>query len=223
LIAVARFERSNEVKRLFDGRERNAYFTNADLAARATAIKSFAPDLVLVLHFDTATRVLDRAERQRLTRAQADAVEHGLAKGAPRATKVYVAGGFGTGAAATGEGRVQLARHVLAGPGDAFARNVARQVGTRLGLAVDSGDVSGAGKWHEPGVVGRNLALTRSLTDVPVAYLEALYYNHPDEFAALTDPRRTVSIGGKYYPKRLVELSEAIDAGVVEFVRAGGM
>jgi hypothetical protein len=63
----------------------------------------------------------------------------------------------------------------------------------------------------KPGVQGRDLALTRRVTDGYLAYLELFHYNDPRVFEVLQDPARADGF--------LLDVAVAIKDGVVDFVR----
>lgn len=205
---IAAFEASPQRQALFDEGRRESYLLGrTDLDARAASIQAFKPDIVLVVHYDVRIRSNS---------------DHGTNASAPNGTKSYVAGSFLEGELGRSEDRIQLARHAAAAePWDASVQ-LSRAVshGLHDGLGVEPETLhSPVAKRVEPGVFSRNLHLTRALSDVAFAYVETLYYNRPSEFFALSSTRDTTVIDGVRYPKRMQQVVEALESGIVSFVR----
>ncbi|MEK7705056.1 MAG: hypothetical protein AAB426_08865 [Myxococcota bacterium] len=205
---IAAFEESPQMKALFDESQRDNYLMGAvDLDARGKRLLAFRPDIALVLHYDVRIR---------------SNTDHRINPTAPNATKSYVAGGFLEGELARSEDRIQIVRHLVdSGPWDAsvqLSRSITGGLSAGLGLERETVHTSVA-TLVEPAVFARNLHLTRALSEVAFAYVEALYYNRTSEFRALTSTRGSQVIDGVRYAKRAVQVVDALEAGVVNFVK----
>lgn len=200
------FESSRDVRRLYSERKRWWYFIHkADLWERSRRIRAFDPDVTLVIHFDAHTR--------------------GPHRRTPHATKVYIPGGFLPGELATREDRRYFAEHLMDRAGWERSRRLGRSLvhslRDRLGLELQRSHGPNATK-VENGVFTRNLYLTRTVPRSSLAYLETLFYNHPDEFEALLDRRHPFEIDGRNYPysDRLREIVTALKEGLVSFAQS---
>ncbi len=204
------FEKSSDYKKLYTESMRWKYFvTRADLEARSDAIRDFGPDLMLDIHFDT----LDPPGNPT-----------GISKGHD-ATKAYVPGGFESTELASREDRKYFGLHLLDGPtwnqSVKLGRSIVKRIHGELGVPYDQSDSESA-VLIEPGVIARNLAVTRKIPGVPTGYIECLFYNDPKEFEALRKQDFTMQIGGHSYPysQRQVDLAHAIYGGVQDFLSA---
>lgn len=205
------FERSREIKALFSESRRSQYFIlRADLDARAEKIAAFKPDISLVIHYDVLPSGGDG---------------HGLSPKNLRRTKVYVPGAFMRDEFSTREARRDFTHHLLDrgawSESVKLSHAIVRENERSLGLEPDPHGGSSATTRILPGVYSRNLSLTRRLTGHAMSYLEILFYNSPDEFAALSRTKHPMRIDGEDHPysDRVLEVVRALRDGVVDFVR----
>ena len=199
------FRKSSNLREIYSEAQRPLYFIlKADLDARAQLINDFAPDLTLILHFDTAGN-----PRQ-------------VSKG-HNGTKAYVPGAFLPEELGTRENRFALVRH-LAQPemwksSVGLSSEILKQIRSQMQIPIDSSGGGGSIREAAPGVFARNLVLTRKIHGTALAYLECLFYNDPLEFKAFSQNQYFMTIGARSYgySERLVQLSKAIRDGVLSF------
>lgn len=205
------FECAPETRQIFDERARSRYFIlRADLEARARAIERFAPDLTLVIHFDTR---------------DPPGNPNGLNPAGYSRTKAYVGGAFLADELASREDRRFFALHALDpwawGASVRLSRHVVAALSRGLGIPIDRAGGART-KEVEPGVQARNLVLARKLTGHPLSYVEVLHYNSPAEFAALSRAEHPLEIDGANHPysDRLREAVAALKQAVLGFAQA---
>ncbi|MBS1985681.1 MAG: N-acetylmuramoyl-L-alanine amidase [Bdellovibrionales bacterium] len=182
-----------------------------DLAARAELIQTFAPDLTLIIHFDAS----DEA------RPPGTVNTNGY-----DATKGYIVGGAALEELATRNQRALLAARVMDPASWKASRHltqaVVRSLHDTLRIPYDP-----LGKGTEDtvrlgdGVFARNLRLSSLLHSSAVSYLECLYQDDPQEFAQLLRPDFSMNIDGQpyAYSQRLVQVAQALEQGIIDFVR----
>ena len=198
------FAAHHQVKAIFSESMRSQYFIlNADLTARKDLIRNFAPDITLVIHFDTMARDF-----------------------ATNGTKAYVPGAFTPAEFATREDRRYFARHLLNPTAwDAsiqLSQSVVNEISRKLDIPFDRFGGSPNVKRVAPGVFARNLNLSRRITDSATCYAECFFYNDPAEFRALTKTTHPLIIDGQNHPysDRLLQVVGALKTGIVSFVRS---
>lgn len=208
----AAFEADSNFNKLFAESHRADYFIlRADLDARTDLINRFAPDLTLIIHYDTM-------DPEGLTSGG------GINKSGWNRTKVYVPGSFSVDEFSSREDRAFVARHLTSpfswDASRKLGRSVVRELSDQLGLEFDRFG-GGNSRQVEPGIFSRNLALNRKIFGHAVSYVEVAYYNDPKEFNRLHDYAHDMDIGGKNYPysERLVNIADALENGVVKFVQ----
>ena len=199
------FANNSDFKAIFAESSRTRHFViNADLQARADLIEQFSPDITLIIHFDTGAW---------------DTVNPGY-----DGTKAYVPGAFSYSEFSSRSDRLQFAQHLLNPTvwesSRMLGRAILNQIRDGLGVPFDRNG-GGNALQIEPGLFARNLNLNRKLVGSAVSYVECFYYNDPREFSALSKPTHPMVIGGEDHPysDRLVQLTQALKDGVVNFVR----
>jgi len=204
------FDNSSDVKNIFSEKQRAYYYIfRSDLAARAELINNFQPDIALVIHLDTANKTNS---------------DHGTNPQAPYETKTFVMGSYEPNEFASRADRKYFVRHLL----DAkswnlslnLGRNITHSFRDRLGLKL-SQRTGGGWTLVEPGIISRNLGVTRRLQAPAVSYLECLFYNRPDEFNKLAQTKHPMLIDGENIPysERVVEITNSIKEGLLKFAR----
>jgi len=200
------FEQSSQVKALFAESSRWKYYVlREDLAARWKVMEAFDPDISLIIHYDASGGSVSPVRKT--------------------GTKVYVVGSFDPNEFATQKSRARFSRQLL--DPEAWesslllGRNVVGRLKNDLGLTFDKGG-GGSSFQVEPGVFARNLAVSAALSGHAVSFLEVFHYDDPREFQLLRDYKYSLSIGGveTRYSERMVQVVNAIQRGVVEFVRS---
>jgi hypothetical protein len=97
-----------------------------------------------------------------------------------------------------------------------LSRNIVQNIRDQLGLklAPNGGDES---YMVEPGIFTRNLMIPRYLKAPLISYLECSFYNNPDEFKLLANPKNPLLIDGQNVPyaDRTKAMADAIVAGVL--------
>lgn len=204
------FENSSDFRKLFAESSRDNYFIKReDLWKRTELIDRFQPDLVLIIHYDTADLPNDTTA---------------LNPKAPRQTKSFVFGSYEASEFGSRESRKFFTRHLL--DKNSFdesvllSRYIVKKMQKELNLDLPTSADLGSTQ-IEPGIFARNLMVPRRLkASVPVAYLECLFFNRPDEFALLSQADHTMTIGGKSVPysNRVQQVANTIKDGVVEYV-----
>lgn len=200
---IRAFERNFHVKDMFASHKRRHYFTSSDLDARAKKIRDFGADITLSLHFDAVVPL-----------PLSPVTDHAINTSAPSRTKIYVPGGFMKGELSTREDRAYFARHLL--EKDSWQESVdlgtsiVHSISNELGIPLQTGHGSNASK-IENGVFARNLGLLRKVPDTAFVFVEALFYNRPDEFAALSRADNA----------RIKQLAAAIANGIVANTQKG--
>ena len=205
----AAFKKDSHVKAIFAERARDNYFIlDADIDARVAAIEKFNPDITLIIHYDTDDPVNN---------------PNGLNPKGVDKTKAYVYGGVEAVEFATRESRRYMTRHFL----DPMAWNasarlshlVSHQISNELGLTLETESGENVST-VEPGVIARNLNLSRKLSSHAVTYVECLYYNAPKEFQAMRVTPHPMEIGGESHPysDRVAQVAGAIGRAVIGFV-----
>ena len=203
-------DQSGAIKRVFADSEfnRGQYFIlGQDLIARSEAINSFNADIALVIHFDAGDAPGDAS---------------GL-NGGYDATKVYVVGSYAPAELSSRRERAYFAQHLLdEASWDAslkLGRAVVSQLHSDLKLPFDHSG-GGISRETEPGIFARNLGVSRRVTQRALTYIECLYYDNPTEFAAISSARHPMQIGTESHPysDRLVQVAQAIQKGVLNFV-----
>jgi N-acetylmuramoyl-L-alanine amidase len=205
------FDESSRLKSLFSESQRMDYFIlGYDLDARVDVINEFKPDLTLIIHLDAGNVGSDST---------------GVNPRPHDGTKVYVPGAFFSDEFVSRTDRKYFGRHLL----DAnawsdsvkLASSIVHHIHDGLGIGYDKTDSSNSLE-IEPGVQVRNLRVQRQLTSQATAYVEGLFYNDPNEFEALLNATHPMMIDGKSYPysDRLAQLANALNDGVVSFVRS---
>lgn len=205
------FQNSAYVKKIFSESSRSDYFIKReDLWARSDLINNFQPDIVLVIHYDTADSASNPS---------------GLNAKAPKQTKAFVFGGYEKTEFGSSESRKYFVRHLLDktswDQSINLSRSLVNELHTQLGLDLSHSSDTGSIE-IEPGVSARNLMVSRHIkTSAAVSYLECLFYNRPEEFKMLTAGGHTMQIAGKdvVYSDRLQQIVGAIKDGVVHYVQ----
>ncbi|MCC7440099.1 MAG: N-acetylmuramoyl-L-alanine amidase [Bdellovibrionales bacterium] len=205
-----RFERDPNVRRSFAEVSRWEYFIKReDLWARAELIRAFKPDLVLVVHYDISSAGNDG---------------HGVHPTLRNMTKTYVAGGTEGVEWATRDDRRWIARHLLQPKvwweSVRLGRELVGALSRGLGIPKQPTHSDNAIKVEE-GVFARNLVLSRILPDVPMTYLEVLFYNERREFDRLKRRTLPLEIGGESHPysPRLNDVVGSLMRGLESYVR----
>jgi N-acetylmuramoyl-L-alanine amidase len=205
------FDNSSRVKSLFSESQRWDYFIlGYDLDARVDLINDFKPDLTLIIHLDAGNIPGNPT---------------GVNPRAHDGTKVYVPGAFFSYEFTSRTDRKFFGRHLLDvtawNDSVKLASSIAHHIHDGLGIGYDKTDPSNSLE-IEPGVQVRNLRVQRQLTSQATAYVECLFYNDPNEFEALLNATHPMMIDGKSYPysDRLMQLANALNDGVVAFVRS---
>jgi N-acetylmuramoyl-L-alanine amidase len=200
---------SPRIRELFSSsssRRLDYYISYEDLRARESRIKAFRPDLVLVLHFDTAS-------------------DGGLQSGNINETKAYVPGGYGEREFASADQRLQFVKRLFETRTQrasiALSTSIVNEISERLNIRRNSNTYGGGVSVGE-GVVARNLFLTRVFHGpVAISYLESLVYDGREEFARLSETTGGVQVIGGVslpYSRRLAALSDAIVQGVDRYL-----
>lgn len=206
------FENSSEVKKIFSEKYKSEYFIKReDLWVRSALIDSFQPDIILIIHYDTADPAGDSSA---------------LNPRAPLQTKAFVVGGYEKTEFASSESKKYFVRHLLDknswDESIKLSRNITSQLHFKLNL--DLAKSAGDGSTQiEPGIFSRNLIVPRRIkTSAVTAYLECLFYNRPDEFKLLSQANHSMMIAGQDVPysDRLVKVVAAIKAGVISYVQS---
>lgn len=198
------FDNSAARKKLFSEIMRSDYYaTREDLFFRNDLIRSFKPDLTVVIHFDAATR-----------EPQANVSNQSFA---------YVVGNFPSTDFATSEIRERILAHLsqqkMWQQSVSLSQLILKEVSKDLNVPL--AQEAPWGLPVAPGVFTRNLVLSRQNTYSPMTYLECLYYANQAEFDRLSRlDGGTIEIGGKSlpYPDRLNVLASAITQGIVNFI-----
>ncbi len=208
-LLYSNFEKSSEVKELQSEKMRSEYFIlREDLWARVEAIQNFKPDLVVIIHYDASAPA---------------GSPNGLDSRLDQRTKAFVPGGFLEDEYATRQSRRDFVRHLLEEKtfeaSVDLSRSIVREISSTTKGVLEEG--SSNSKMVEPGVLARNLNLTRQITSVPVTYLECAFYNQTKEFNLLKKKDHSMDIGNErtYYSNRLESIADAISRGVVNFVK----
>ena len=204
------FDQSEKVTTLFSESMRSTYFVlRADLDARAQAIAEFNPDITLIIHYDADVTAQN---------------PHGVNPAGRDAVKTYVVGAFAPEEFATEQARAEFAKHLYEPESWNASLSLSRQIASHMHRELDiaqektsAGDVVEI----EPGVLARNLALTRRAYSHAVSYVECLYYNNPLEFRALEKADHSMLIDGKEYPysNRLESVSHALKNSIIDFIK----
>lgn len=190
-----------KLREIFSESQRSHYFIKgADLDARADKIQEFRPDLTLILHYDTSSsRDMN-------------------------GTKAYMVGRFLPDEFASRADRTYFAKHLLdrraAHSSLQLCRAIVRQLSQNLKIPLDLSSSDHSVR-VEPGVLARNLHVSRKITGSAVSYVETLFYTNRSEFSALYKTRHDLIIDGVNYPysDRLIEVVDALREGVLNFVR----
>jgi N-acetylmuramoyl-L-alanine amidase len=201
------FQNSAERKRLYSERLRGEYFVKrADLYERTRLIDDFKADISLIIHFDTS----DPAGNP-----------NGLNPQSPNATKIFVVGGYDATELASSAQKKYFSRHLLDYQSWKMSLNLSRSILKSMTeqLGTKRQTVSKPAVLVEPGIIARNLIVPRISKTPAIAYIECLYYNRPQEFAALSQDNYFMKIDGKVYPysERLKQVADSILSGVVNY------
>ena len=200
------FQSSSSFKSLFSESRRSEYFIKRiDLYARAEMMDVFLPDLVLIIHYDTAS---DKA---------------GVSAQSPHQTKSFVFGGYEQNEMGSPNSRKYLVRHLLdkkSWQGSVhLSRSIVKSLNKNLQLNLATSADSGA-KFIEPGIFARNLVVPRQMkTSAAIAYLECLFYDRKDDFQKLIQKDHDLLIGNQktYYSDYLLKIVSSITEGVVQY------
>lgn len=202
------FDQSPQIKRIFSKKERANYFIfRSDLAARSDMINDFKPDIALILHLDVAV---------------SNNNPQGLNAKAPYETRAFVFGAYDPTEFASRADRKYFINHLLDDKSWSLSldlsRSITQQLQSDLGLRL-SRQTAERTVLVEPGIISRNLGVTRRLKVPAVSYLECLYYNRPDEFKLLSDTKHSMIIEGKNIPysDRVVKIVQSLKKGILKF------
>jgi N-acetylmuramoyl-L-alanine amidase len=209
-VLFSAFDKSPYIKKIYSEDMRSDFFILIeDLHARAKLIEEFKPQITLIIHYDTSDPAGDT---------------NGVGKKPHDYTKAYVPGGYLPTELASRILRKDFAKHVLnpAWWNDSvkLASSILNEMESTLKLKPDPGN-DGEAVVLLPGLQARNLALTHLLSETALAYIECLYYNDPTEFKAFSNGTHTIDIGGEnyLYSDRLIQVVDALESGVVNFVK----
>ncbi|NGX38841.1 MAG: hypothetical protein KR126chlam1_00156 [Chlamydiae bacterium] len=183
------------------------YYNPLDLRARAKRINAYAPDLTVVIHYNSQEV------------AEGSASNHSVASS--NYNMVFIPGAFCRSELITQESRYEFIRLLVTDDLPAslhLSQAILKQFSSHLGVPVVSKN-DGARYLEnvclklDEGVYARNLALTR-LVHGPVCYGETLIQNNIDECQTLS--RKDFVIDGRRCSSRIKQVAEAYFDGIKE-------
>lgn len=184
------------------------YYNPLDLRARAEKINAFAPDLTLMIHYNSEDPPAGAPSNNTLI--------------ASNYNMVFVPGGFCRGELTEYENRCEFIRLLATEDLEKslhLSREILRSFGKHLKVPIVS-ESDGARYLNnvclklEEGIYARNLALTR-LVHGPICYGETLIQNNIDECLHLS--RKDFVIDGKPCSSRIKQVAEAYFEGIKNY------
>lgn len=185
------------------------YYNPLDLRARAEKINAFAPDLTVVIHYNS-----HHVEGESSSNHCVTSRNYNL---------VFIPGAFCRGELTEYENRYEFMR-LLATENLHYSLKLSRSILSQFHKHLKVPSVNRAdGAYYldkvclqlEEGIFARNLALTR-LVHSPVCYGETLIQNNIDECQNLS--RSDFVIAGKKCSSRIKQVAEAYFAGIKEYL-----
>lgn len=196
-----------------EGLRINYFIEREDLDARARKIIAFHPDLTLIIHYDSPNTITAKNVSNLIDAADI--------------TRVYVPGSFQAEEFSTSDLRGEIAAQILSPErfresvkvATAISQSIAHKLNVHL-VTDEAGTVM-----VTPGVLARNLRVSRKITVGLVAYAECLMYGNTTEFHRLLAQDDAMVIGGKSYAysQRLKDVASAIRDGIVSYYGTAGL
>jgi len=185
------------------------YYNPLDLRARAEKINDFAPDLSVVIHYNSQD-----ADESKPSNNHVSPVNYNL---------VFIPGAFCENELTEQDSRYEFLRLLVSEDLNAslqFSKAVLEKFSQHLNVPVHS-KADGAHYLNrvclklDEGIYARNLALTR-LIHGPVCYGETLIQNNIDECVNLS--RKDFVINGQFCSSRVKQVAEAYFDGIKEYL-----
>lgn len=185
------------------------YYNQEDLAARAKDINSFAPDITIIIHYNSHLTDLEKKQKALLTQSNFNLV--------------FIPGAFCANELNRIEDRYEFLRLIVTDDIEQslkLSQQIICEFVDKLNVPMISDDekTSYIDKtcFIQPGIYSRNLVLTR-LVHSPLCYGEALVQNNENEIYRLW--QNDILIAGQPCPKRAYEVAQAYFTGIKNYFK----
>lgn len=184
------------------------YYNQEDLIARARDINAFAPDITIIIHYNSHLTDLEKKHKALLTKSNFNLV--------------FIPGAFCLNELNKIEDRYEFLRLIVTDDIEQslkLSQQIIFEFVDKLNVPVisDNEKTSYIDKtcFIQPGIYSRNLVLTR-LVHSPLCYGETLVQNNENEIYRLScsDIQE-----GQAYPKRINEVAQAYFAGIKNYFK----